>query len=60
MLIINIINFLAAIAVIFFGCKLWRARLSGKKLAELKPLIYSFASSLAILWVINVFTGFII
>ena len=59
MIAIDILNFLAAIAVVFFGYKIWISRIKGKKLAELKPLLYSFSISLAIIWIINIFTGFI-
>lgn len=59
MLTIDIINYVAAIAVVFLGYKLCRARLIGKKFAELKPLKYSFAISLVIVWVINIYIGYV-
>lgn len=59
MIAIDILNFLAGIAVVFLGYKLCHAWIMGKKFSELKPLLYSFAISLAIIWIINIFTGFI-
>lgn len=57
--VINVINYLAAIAIVFFAYKIVIARNGGKKFAELKPLLYSLGTSLALVWIINIFTGFI-
>lgn len=59
MLTIDIINYVAAISVIFLGIRIYRARLLGKKFSELKPLTYSFVICLCLVWFINIFIGFI-
>lgn len=59
MITLDIINYMAAIAVIFLGYKLCIARIKGRKFSELKPLIYSFAICFVIMWFINVYVGFI-
>lgn len=58
-LIIDIINYMAVIAALYFGYRICIARIKGRKFGELKPLLYSFAISLAIIWTINVFVGFV-
>lgn len=57
--VLDVINYSSAIAVLFFAYKIVIARIGGKKFAELKPLIYSLGTSLALVWIINIFTGFI-
>lgn len=57
--VIDAITYLAAIAIVFFAYKIVIARIGGKKFAELKPLLYSLGTSLALVWIINIFTGFI-
>ena len=51
-------NFLIAIATVFFGYRIYLSRKKGKKLSEIKPLTVSFIACIILLWAITVFTAF--
>lgn len=57
-MILDILNFLIAIATLFFGYRIYLARKGGRKFSEIKPLIISFFVCVIMLWAITVFTAF--
>ncbi len=57
-MILDILNFLIAIATVFFGYRIYLSRKKGKKLSEIKPLTVSFIACIILLWAITVFTAF--
>lgn len=60
MVVFDILNFLVAIVTIVSGYKLFIERAENKKrMSELKGLSFCFGFSLVMLWVMNIFIGFI-
>lgn len=58
-MIIDILNFMVAVATVFLAYRFFIERSKGKKIAEMKVLIYSLISCFALLWIINIFIGFV-
>lgn len=58
-MIINIIYFAAAVSTVFFAYKVLKAYAKGKKTSDIKSLLYSLFVSVVIIWVINIYTGYI-
>lgn len=59
-MLINILNYLVAIATIILSYRIWIERtMKEKKISELKGLLYSLAICFILLWVINIFIGFV-
>lgn len=59
-MIVDILNFFIAVATVVLGYNLFIERTKkGKKMSELKGLSYSFFTCLILLWIINIFIGFI-
>ncbi len=57
-MIMDILNYLIALATLFFGYRIYMARKDGKKFSEIKPLMISFFACIGLLWAITVFTAF--
>lgn len=58
-MIIDILHFMVAIATVFLGYRFFIERSKGKKIADMKVLMYSLISCFVLLWVINIFIGFV-
>lgn len=57
----EILSYLAAIAAIIFGYKLWIKRVKfGCEFSDLKGLLFGFIVCIVLLWVINIFVGFVL
>lgn len=54
-----ILSYFVAIATVFFGYRVWKNRVTGKKFSEMKGLVYGLVICIVILWVINIFIGFL-
>lgn len=54
-----ILSYFVAIATVFFGYKIWKNRVAGKKFPEMKGLVWGLTVCIMILWVINIVIGFI-
>lgn len=57
-MILDILNFLIAIATLFFGYRIYLSRKEGRKFSEMRPLMISFFACITLLWAITVFTAF--
>lgn len=58
-MIIDILHFMVAIATVVLAYRFFIERSKGKKIADMKVLMYSLISCLVLLWVINIFIGFV-
>lgn len=58
--ILNTLQFLFVAIALYTGYKLYKKAQSGANIREDKNLLYSFISSIACIWIINIITGFII
>lgn len=59
-MVIDILNYLVAIATVVLAYRFFIERTrKGKKMSEMKGLFYSLLSCLVLLWVINIFIGFV-
>lgn len=58
-MIIDILNFMVAVATVFLAYRFFIERSKGKKIAEMKVLMYSLISCFVLLWIINIFIGFV-
>lgn len=57
-MIMDILNYLIALATLFFGYRIYLGRKEGKKFSEIKPVIISFFACVVLLWAITVYTAF--
>lgn len=53
-MIIDILNFMVAVATVFLAYRFFIERSKGKKIAEMKVLMYSLISCFVLLWIINI------
>lgn len=59
-MIVDILNYLVAIVTVILAYRFFIERSkNGKKISEIKGLFYSFLSCLVLLWIINIFIGFV-
>ena len=58
-MIIDILNFMVAVATVFLAYRFFIERSKVKKIAEMKVLMYSLISCFVLLWIINIFIGFV-
>lgn len=59
-MIIDVLNYLVAIVTVILAYRFFVERTkNGKKMSDIKGLFYSLLSCLVLLWVINVFIGFV-
>lgn len=60
-MILNILQFFAALFTVYFACKIYRECVrKGKKMNELKNQIRGLIVSITVMWIINILIGYVI